>query len=437
MKKSSDLKFEKINEYIFAPFNTFIYLDDDEIGFTGSSLIQNKLIEELNKEPLQIKNQNLKVEWGIEESEEFKLSKGVFSPPGKEISFVIAQLVDKTLEDSCFPIKEKVSELFPENSLKFSDVRFYFHDCGVGTCSVRVKLETSDRITILQLEEVSEALNNLYKQYFEDICFQLTRQYIQAVRKLNIPHHNFGFLPDINEVEKSIHFIPWTHRLYHIEDDSLFELENPGEPFKFLLTPSRQMDVKDLSIYDNRYVYFGWGHLRLVEIAQAKWQFLDVLTDIVDFAIASFNRHHKDMQMKELQTAIDEIRNFENAIDSILDYFRGVKITFDTEKRLLLRELHERWLTDQMLEKLQERVKLIQEVLNELYQRQKEQRDESLNTIALLFTIVGIIEVFAVVFDILSSSYEINPILELIIIGTGTLIMALLILIYIRYSERG
>ena len=459
MKKSSDLKFEKINEYIFAPFNTFIYLDDDEIGFAGSSLIQNKLIEELNKEPLQIKNQNLKVEWCLEECEEFKLSKGVFSPPGKEISFVMAQLVGKTLEDSCFPIKEKVSELFPENSLKFSDVRFYFHDCGVGTCSVRVKLEKSDGITILQLEEVSEALNNLYKQYFEDICFQLTRQYIQAVRKLNIPHNNFGFLPDINEVEKAVHFIPWTHRLYHIDDDSLFELENPGEPFKFLLTPSRQMDVQDLSIYDNRYVYFGWGHsiiftssqeegysqttrpvydyVRLVEIAQAKWQFLDVLTDIVDFAIANFNRHHKDMQMKDLQTAIDEIRNFENAIDRILDYFRGVKITFDTEKRLLLRELHERWLTDQMLEKLQGRVKLIEEVLNELYQRQKEQRDESLNTIALLFTIVGIIEVFAVVFDILSSSYEINPILELIIIGTGTLIMALLIIIYIRYAERG
>ena len=75
MKKSSDLKFEKINEYIFAPFNTFIYLDDDEIGFAGSSLIQNKLIEELNKEPLQIKNQNLKVEWCLEECEEFKLSK--------------------------------------------------------------------------------------------------------------------------------------------------------------------------------------------------------------------------------------------------------------------------------------------------------------------------------------------------------------------------
>ena len=104
------------------------------------------------------------------------------------------------------------------------------------------------------LEEISEKLNDLFKLYFEEICYTLTGQYIQQIRSNEIPHFSLEFLPKIEEVDRSSHFIPWTHRIYHVEDDSLFEMEDPGEHFKYLLTPSRKMDVEDLSIYDNRYV---------------------------------------------------------------------------------------------------------------------------------------------------------------------------------------
>ncbi|MFX1535815.1 MAG: hypothetical protein ACFFDI_16495 [Promethearchaeota archaeon] len=456
----SDLKFERINEYIFAPFNTFIYLDDDEMLFADIDLRQT-LIERLNKEsmPLPIKNSIFKIKWATEDSEEFKLSKGVFIPPGKENSFIMAQLVGETPEDSFVTIKEEVSNFFPANSVKFRNVRFYFHEGGVGTASVLVELEKTDGLTILQLEKVSETVNALFKEYFEDVCFQISQQYIHAIRTLDIPHHQFDFLPDINEVEKAANFIPWTHRIYHIQDDSLFQLENPGEPFKFLLTPSRKMDIQDLSIYDNRYIYFGWGHsiiftasqedgysqtskpvydyVRLVEIAQAKWQFLDVLTDIVVYALASFNKLYKTMHMKDISNAITEIRNFENAIDRMLVYFRGVKITFDTENRVLLKELHDRWLTDQMLETLQSRLRLSEELLDQLHQRQKEQREESLNTIVLLFTIIGIVDIFGVIFDVLNLSAFLDPVFQFIILVLGTLTLALIIVLYLQYAQRG
>ena len=290
-----------------------------------------------------------------------------------------------------------------------------------------IQIAKREGLTILELETVSERINQLYKQYFEEICFQLTTAYIQAIRKLTIPHHRFAFLPEINNLDKQTHFIPWTHRIYHIHDDSLFTLENPGEPFKFLLTPSRQMGIEDFSIYDNRYIYFGWGHsiictaseddgysqtstpvydyVRLVEVAQAKWQFLDVLTDVVTYAAATFTRHYNQMTMEELQHAINEIRTFENAITQMLADYRDIKITFDTEKRKLLSELHERWLTQEMHENLILNIDRIKEVLDQLYQRQKEQREEALNTIALLFTIIGIVEVFGLAFDILNPAY--------------------------------
>ncbi|MFQ5819568.1 MAG: hypothetical protein ACE5I5_06245 [Candidatus Heimdallarchaeota archaeon] len=455
----SDLKFEKITEYIFAPFNTFIYLDDDEIRLFGTNLIKQNLIKELNRAIIPVKNPNLKIEWCLEESEGVKSAKGVFSPPGKENSFIMARLVDITSQESSFPIKEKILQIFPSNSLKFNNVRFYFTESGVGTCSVLVKLEKSDGLSILQVEEVSEVVNKLYKQYFEDLCFQLTQVFIQSVQNLNIAHHQFEFLPDINEVDKQTYFIPWTHRIYHIHDDSLFNLENPGEPFRFLLTPSRQMDIRDLSIYDNRYIYFGWGHsiiitatqedgysqtskpvydyVRLVEIAQAKWQFLDVLTDLVTFASTSFNRHYRRMTIEELQKAIHEIRTFENAIDRMLADYRDIKITFDTEKRVLLKELHQLWLTNEVLENLYATLARMKELLDQLYQRQKEKREEALNTIALLFTIIGIVEVFGLAFDIINPTYSLLPIVQFAILAFGTLAMALIITLYLRYAGRG
>jgi hypothetical protein len=434
-------------------------LDDDQIVFGGMVNLREDLINELNEQPIEVDNAELDIEWCLEDSEDFKLSKGVFTPPGKENSFIMARIVNKTKGDNSFPITKDVAEIFPSGSLSYKDVKFYFQNCGVGTCSVRVELEKPEGLTIIDLEHASEEVNIYFKAYLEDICFELAKAYVQAVRKLHVPHHQFTYLPELEDVDKSTHFIPWTHRIYHINDDALFNMENPGEQFRKLMTPSRKMDVSDLSIYDNRYIYYGWGHsviftssqvggysqtdrpvydyVRLVEIAQAQWQFLDILRDIVTFSISSFHRHQREMGMNQLQEAIDEIRNFRNGMERILSDYKGVKITFDTEKRVLLKELHARWLTNSLLEALQNDMISIEELLDQLYQRQKEQREESLNVIALLFTIVGVIEVFALVIDILQLEILSNAFIQLSVIGIGTLITALLISLYLSRAGRG
>jgi hypothetical protein len=454
----AELRFEKIDEYIFAPFNTFVYLDEDKQRLGGMALLADELAEELNSFGRESGFDGLFIEWCMEECEEFKLSKGVFTAPGTDNSYVMARLVDVNSEVTSVPIEQCIADELGLGPLRFHDVCFYFQDCGVGTISLRVSLEKNDGLAILELEKASEAVNSLVKEYFEELCFRLTQDYIRAVRKLDVPRHTFGYLPEVEEVERSKHFIPWTHRIYHIHDDSMFELDNPGEPFKTLLTPSRQMDISDLSIYDNRWVYFGWGHsivfthsredgysqtsrpvyeyVRLVEIAQANWQFLDVLKDIVTYAIASFNFLYNSMTIDELKNSIDDLRHFKNGIDRILGHYRGVKITFDTEKRVLLRELHERWLTESMLESVTSDLQRIEELLDQLYQRQKEQREESLNTIALLFTIVGIIEIVALFIDIVNPEFQFPPVAQVALIATTTLLIAVLISLYLRIAGR-
>jgi len=451
-----DLKLKEITEYIFSPFSTFIYLNRDEIRFQGIDNVRQKILDKLNEEPLVIKESNQKVIWCVEESEQFKLSKGVFAPPGKGNSFIMAKLIcdDTSTEGYC--ITEDIKNYFKSEELSFNDINFYFHEFGIATCSANIVLKKKSGLIITELDEVSEWLNNLYKEYFQNISYQLAEQYINAINELDIPHYEFDFFPKIEDVDKDKFFIPWTHRLYRIEEKKLFELENPGLPFQFLLTPSKQMDVKDLSIYENRYIYFGWGHslilesgeidgysqtntpadeyVRLIEIAQANWQNLDILADLVDVTTASFHEFFGKLKPRELKKAIYEIREFSNAIDRILDYYKGVKITFDTEKRILLKELNGRWLTSEMYEKLQEKLIQIEELLEDLFNRQKERREEALNTIALLFTITSVIEIIALIIEIFNPN--LTPWSIVLIIAAGTSVIAIAILFYIRLAGR-
>ena len=90
-----------------------------------------------------------------------------------------------------------------------------------------------------------------------------------------------------------------------------------------------------------------------------------------------------------------------------------------------------------MYENLSININRIKDVLDQLYQRQKEQQEEALNTIALLFTILGIVEVFGLAFAIINPAYPLSPAIQVVVLSLGTLAMALLIILYLRHAGRG
>jgi hypothetical protein len=455
------LKFDKITEYFFSPFNTYIFLNIDEIRYEENVELQGEIIKEMNKLELNFKNDPLKVKWGTESAEKLKISKGVFAPVSKEDSFIMGYLVSDKEDPNSLPIEEKIQVDLMLEALKFSNIKFYIHYSGVAQCSVEVEIIGKEDITILQLETISEQLNLLYKQYFEGISYQIAVNFANTVEKLDVPIFNMEHMPDVRDFskeDKAQYILPWTHRVYHIHDEQLFNLENPGEPFKFLLTPSKKMDVEDFSIYDNRYIYFGWGHsiiftkemdsgfsqtsmepydyVRIIEIAQVNWRSVELLDDIVDNAITWFNLHIDELDLKSIKRNIYEIRDFNLTVKRILDNFRDVKITFDTEKRNLLKELNDRWLTSDMYEVLEGKLEMIEDTLEDLFQRQKEKKDDSLNKIVLAFTIISLVDVFSALFEIFSTDIYLSTILQIIVLITGVMGLGVLILLYLRLAEK-
>lgn len=458
---NSDMKFKEITIFIFSPFNTYIFLIIEEIRFGQNPNIQDDIIKELNKISVKFKGKQYTLKWEVENADYLKVSKGVFTPTSKPNSFLMGRLFNKDNNHNSIPIDKDINGSFKENDLKYDNIKVYIHASGVALLSLEVPIKIDRGITILELEQVSEKINNLFKEYFENICYQIAIKYSEIVKMLHVPSFRLEFLPKISAFSKgeiSAHILPWTHRVYHIHNDRLFEYENPGEMFKYLLTPSSKMDVKDFSLYSNRYIYFGWGHsiiftcnredkfsqtkftpydyIRIIEIAQVNWRALEILLDLSDYAINWFYINVKKLDLKKIKKIIYNIRDFDVAMNRILDNFTGVNITFDTEKRVLLNELNERWLTEEMREKLNERLKMIDELLEDLFQRQKEKRDESLNKIFLIFTLISLIDIFATFFDVLTPDVILSTIAQILVLLSGTIGLGLLIIYYLKLAEK-
>ena len=95
----ADIRFKQVNEYIFAPFNTFVYLNIHESLFLDYSHMKEEFLLELNKNYTKLSNDEFYIEWECEECIDFKISKGVFTPPGTENSFVTVILFTLLADD--------------------------------------------------------------------------------------------------------------------------------------------------------------------------------------------------------------------------------------------------------------------------------------------------------------------------------------------------
>lgn len=468
---NNSLRFQKITLYLFSPYTTFVFLDTDKLRFNDYKSKRDEIIKEMNKENLEVGNNHLRIKWMEEFIDQPKrldslIPLSIIGGKNPQSSFIMGELDQRNIKDIEEEFREEFGEYFPENSLEFNGLIFYIQSSGVCQCSTEVKLKKQNGFNISELQKVSDKLHDFIKKSkcFRDICFNVALKYIEIIERLKIPTYQFELFPNLKEFnsqDKEKHAFPYVHRVYHIHDDSLFKIKEPISNFKSLLTPVSKKDIQDDSLYDNRYIYFGWSnsliltstqfsesdtklenelvnYVHLIEVSSANFRSIEILTELIDHMIAWFNVKFKDLELEEIKQKIYSIRDFNVGVNRMLDAFSYIEKVgiVDTEKRALLLALNDRWNTTEMYNKLIERSKMLDSLLQDYYQRLKEKRDESLNIIVLLFTIMNLIEIFGTIFSILSTDIILSSIIQIIILITGTISIGLMIIIYLKLSGK-
>lgn len=441
----------EFEEYIFSPFDTNVFLELNEANLIQYNTLRNDVLNKLNNNYNIYENFSIK--WEVEDNKKYKLAKGVFMSPGKNKSFIKGTIADSDLTEFTYTIDNNTE--CKDVNFKVEEAVFYIYEYGVGTISMSVNITSEIGVTVVEMDEVSEFINNKFRDKLLGPC-----KYIRDAFTTVIENKNLALSLDIFRHNRDMldqNCIPWTHRIYHVNDMELLEKENPGEIFRFLLTPSSQIDIYDFSIYDHRYIYFGWGHsviitngydddyeqttlnidhyVRIVEIAQAKWQCLNNVNRIVDLELLNFNSTIENIQLKNIENTIYEIQLFSTNINSILRALDDMKITFDTEKRNLLKELNERWFVDTLKEDLTSSISEIEKKLLFLRDRKISISDGRLNTILFILTIINSIEVFVTIYNLIWNTSSTAIVSEAVFTFASTLVLLIFIVLYVNKSR--
>ncbi|MTI67409.1 MAG: hypothetical protein FH753_12560 [Firmicutes bacterium] len=441
-------RLKEFDEYIFSPLDTNVFLKINEKDKTKLSHLRNDILKELNNECNSYDEYTIK--WGVEDNKKYKLAKGVFIPPGKDKSFVKGIVKTNNTISYNYPL-DTDSEV---NNIqcKVEKIVFYIYEYGIGTISMKVNVSADKSITVEQMDQVSEFINNKFRKTLSNLCIFVrdTFKRITSNKEAALSLELFKR----NNRKLSRDCIPWTHRIYHINDNELLTSDKPGEFFRFLVTPSSQVDIHDFSIYDHRYIYFGWGHsiiitdeyddgyeqttvnidyyIRLVEIAQAKWQCLNKVNSMVDSELLYFNSRFEDIKLKHIEQTIYEIQLFNTNINSILRSLDDLKITFDTEKRNLLKELNDRWHVDTLKENLLSSMDEIEKKLMYLRDRKISINDGRLNSILFILTIISSIEVFVTIYNLIWADNTKAIVSEAVFTFSSTITLLIFIIFYIN-----
>jgi len=466
---NNSLRFQNITFTILSPFDTYIFLDIDKLKFANFEIEREKVIKALNEKNIEIGNKSLRIEWIKESIDQHRHSGSeipllISEDEDFQLSFIMGKLDQHSIKDIEENFKNDFKDDFPESSLEFSEIKFYIQPAGVCEYSIKVKLKKQDGFNIFELKKASDKLYELFFIHFRDICYEVALKYIEIIESVKIPRFYFEWFTDLktlNNQKIKSHILPWAHRVCHIHDDSLFKMREPIRNFKILLTPVSKTDIKDDSLYDDRYFYFGWSnsliltstqffeteekpeeklgtYIDLIQVSQANYRSIEMLIKLIDRMIVVFNVKFKDLEFDKIKEFRYTFRDFNVGVNRMLDMFSYIERIglVDTEKRALLLALNDRWNTPEMYNKLYERSKMLDSLLQDYYQRLKEKRDESLNTIVLLFTMMNLIEIFGTIFSILSTDLILSSIIQIIILITGTMSIGLMISLYFKLSRK-
>jgi hypothetical protein len=394
--------------FLYAPFstNTFIEIDKLNSDWNGPTNWPNPH-EDTSSQDLE------KLTYEEENDDPFILSLGKRTKKMFELEKVELPNYDHEINGLC--------------KLKFKNSTVSFFPCGTGIFSTQVTLTFQDCPSISSIRKAENKMEMIVKEFFEKEIIEHKKSFFHEYRKFALPDLSLESEPfDVDNNNNNVVTFPWIHKIYWFHKTQFFNGYDLQGDIYADICELLQQKAFDMSPFLNLYAFYGWGRSAIIsksaleqdEYAQIS-RILEMMkiTQYVYFGLYQLQKFltkkvinlKAEAEFKKLREQIEWLNSVRFVIIRYIEEFRyDFNTLFEAGEHLLLEYLQKQWRIEALENSIRSKLDLAEKELGTMEQLLVTEKQDRLNKVAQLFTVITLLGVLAQVV-ILSPIKEMFP----------------------------
>lgn len=410
-----------------TPFYTGFILDTSTLVALGYDTIQLKLLNYL----AQLKEHQSN-NWFDEEGDTFATVEEdpnreiieddglVFSPAkgyaGKSIisrSILLKFIGQHEIEDHT--IDENGEWILTFNGIKYipTKAEIYFHDNGVGLCSVEGNVDLANPISIIEYKEFVEGVSSSLSKVFNPFIVEYSEYFFKILENVGLNPESIDRYHDKIKGQFKNMLLPkkalWWHRVYMVQ-----MLDKYSDEAVRRYSPLINSTVEDFppNTARNPNIYEAPGNgcslilhaedasveylsnmPRIIEIAQYVYAAVSLWDHILFLELAEFMSEEFALirSVKEAERQLYSLQQIEAELDFFLMGLDNMLVTFSPQSMVYWLRLLKEWKLDIYIDTLKEKLKLVHEKFETHLEKLNEARSASISRFIKIFTVISLI----------------------------------------------
>jgi len=362
---------------------------------------------------------------------------------------------------------EKVKKITKEDSIKIEDIEIRFYEYGNVTITGVFRIRDKS-YKIEEYQSLSDFAHIFFGASLRKKVSQLITIYrsvmkeVDASTEIDIEMLNVPLEIDVNfdkPLEESIdlkYVLDFSIRYHIIYNSKLKALDDFVAPFHDVLNGEWEHELKNQLRLKKASIYFGWTHSLVIlddyngeesirdyesyrfplEVVLTNWGALHSLSKRLEKGRAMFLKEIDDeerykLKSKKYHTITYNIREFSLKVKRILQSLDSYTVTNNPMHYKLIEKQQEVFLEHRSVERINRQLELVENLVDELSEREKIKAENRLNKVLTILTLLTILDISKTIHDV--SKLGKMSIGWISIIST---IMLIILLITYKYEPR-
>lgn len=312
-------------------------------------------------------------------------------------------------------IKPKKKFTFVSCNLEVTELLFFYHEFGVGTCRLTVNYESNEAMTIGKYEDTTRSrpivtqLLNYINTFIGIDCKVITEKLVENNIPIAIDAQHFKELIASETIQVSYRKALWEHVIYEFNLDKSGSITDEDvEPYRALINSSQIKGCTNSTLDPYLRVYPGFGTslilstqdsdlnntnlIRVLEIAEYYYAATSMLDDLMYDKFTTFSiKRLRTKKIATIQNDLEEIQSLSNLLEVFLFNLKDSMINFNPDAKLIWQALENEWYYSPMIESLQSKGITLTEKYRDLLNELNEKRNETLNKFVKIFTFFAVL----------------------------------------------